>query len=134
MRAVKFVLDCVGAAVALLLLSPVFAAVVVWIWLDDGRPAVLVAPDREAQAERQDQPHEAEHGRLHHPERLAVSPRLGVPGAADEVPHSDHFRANQSLRPLDFPDEPRRPVGPSGHRWFARRSGSIVDATRGRRG
>ena len=45
MRAVKFVLDCVGAAVALLLLSPVFAAVVVWIWLDDGRPA-LIAQER----------------------------------------------------------------------------------------
>jgi len=44
-RAVKFVLDCVGAAVALLLLSPVFAAVVVWIWLDDGRPA-LIAQER----------------------------------------------------------------------------------------
>ena len=45
MRAVKFVLDCVGAAVALLFLSPVFAAVVVWIWLDDGRPA-LIAQER----------------------------------------------------------------------------------------
>jgi lipopolysaccharide/colanic/teichoic acid biosynthesis glycosyltransferase len=44
-RVVKFVLDCVGAAVALLLLSPVFAAVVVWIWLDDGRPA-LIAQER----------------------------------------------------------------------------------------
>ena len=45
MRAVKAVLDRVGAAVALLLLSPVFAAIVVWIWLDDGRPA-LIAQER----------------------------------------------------------------------------------------
>jgi lipopolysaccharide/colanic/teichoic acid biosynthesis glycosyltransferase len=43
--AVKAVLDRLGAAVALLLLSPVFAAVVVWIWLDDGRPA-LIAQER----------------------------------------------------------------------------------------
>ena len=41
-RAVKSALDRVGAAVALLLLSPVFAAIVVWIWLDDGRPALIV--------------------------------------------------------------------------------------------
>jgi lipopolysaccharide/colanic/teichoic acid biosynthesis glycosyltransferase len=40
-RAVKAVLDRVGAAVVLLLLSPAFAAIVVWIWLDDGRPALL---------------------------------------------------------------------------------------------
>jgi lipopolysaccharide/colanic/teichoic acid biosynthesis glycosyltransferase len=39
--AVKAVLDRVGAALALLLLSPVFAAIVVWIWLDDGRPALI---------------------------------------------------------------------------------------------
>ena len=41
MRTVKALLDRVGAAVALLLLSPVFAAIVVWIWLDDGRPALI---------------------------------------------------------------------------------------------
>jgi lipopolysaccharide/colanic/teichoic acid biosynthesis glycosyltransferase len=45
MRAVKAVLDRVGAAVALLLLSPLFAAIVVWIWFDDGRPA-LIAQER----------------------------------------------------------------------------------------
>jgi lipopolysaccharide/colanic/teichoic acid biosynthesis glycosyltransferase len=45
MRAVKAVVDRVGAAVALLLLSPVFAAIVGWIWLDDGRPA-LIAQER----------------------------------------------------------------------------------------
>ena len=41
MTTVKAVLDRVGAALALLLLSPVFAAIVIWIWLDDGRPALL---------------------------------------------------------------------------------------------
>ncbi len=45
MTAVKAVLDRLGAAVALLLLSPIFGAVVVWIWLDDGRPA-LIAQER----------------------------------------------------------------------------------------
>ncbi|MGN6429399.1 MAG: sugar transferase [Gaiellaceae bacterium] len=45
MTAVKAVLDRLGAAVALLLLSPVCAGVVVWIWLDDGRPA-LIAQER----------------------------------------------------------------------------------------
>jgi lipopolysaccharide/colanic/teichoic acid biosynthesis glycosyltransferase len=44
-RAVKSALDRAGAAVALLLLSPVFAAIVVWIWLDDSRPA-LIAQER----------------------------------------------------------------------------------------
>jgi lipopolysaccharide/colanic/teichoic acid biosynthesis glycosyltransferase len=44
-RAAKAVLDRVLAAVSLLLFSPVFAAIVVWIWLDDGRPA-LIAQER----------------------------------------------------------------------------------------
>jgi lipopolysaccharide/colanic/teichoic acid biosynthesis glycosyltransferase len=44
-RAVKAGLDRVGAALALVLLSPLFAAIVVWIWLDDGRPA-LIAQER----------------------------------------------------------------------------------------
>jgi len=43
--AVKAVLDRLGAAVALLLLSPLFGGIVVWIWLDDGRPA-LIAQER----------------------------------------------------------------------------------------
>ena len=41
MRATKALLDRLTAAVALLLLSPVFLAIVVWIWLDDGRPALI---------------------------------------------------------------------------------------------
>ena len=45
MQTVKALLDRTGAAVGLLLLSPVFAAIVVWIWLDDGRPA-LIAQER----------------------------------------------------------------------------------------
>jgi lipopolysaccharide/colanic/teichoic acid biosynthesis glycosyltransferase len=44
-RAVKAVLDRGLAAVALLLLSPLFLAIVFWIWLDDGRPA-LIAQER----------------------------------------------------------------------------------------
>jgi len=40
-RATKALLDRLTAAVALLLLSPVFLAIVVWIWLDDGRPALI---------------------------------------------------------------------------------------------
>jgi len=40
-RAVKAVTDRIVAAVLLLLLSPLFLAIVLWIWLDDGRPAVL---------------------------------------------------------------------------------------------
>ncbi len=41
MRAVKAIADRVVAALALLLLSPLLAAVTLWIWLDDGRPAVI---------------------------------------------------------------------------------------------
>ena len=40
-RAVKAVADRIAAAVLLLLLSPIFLAIVLWVWLDDGRPAVL---------------------------------------------------------------------------------------------
>jgi lipopolysaccharide/colanic/teichoic acid biosynthesis glycosyltransferase len=44
-RAVKAIADRVVAAVALLLLSPLLAAITLWIWLDDGRPA-LIAQER----------------------------------------------------------------------------------------
>ncbi len=40
-RAVKAVADRLVAAVLLLLLSPLLLAIMLWIWLDDGRPAVL---------------------------------------------------------------------------------------------
>ena len=45
MRAVKVIADRVVAAVALLLLSPLLAAITLWIWLDDGCPA-LIAQER----------------------------------------------------------------------------------------
>jgi lipopolysaccharide/colanic/teichoic acid biosynthesis glycosyltransferase len=44
-RVVKAIIDRLTAAVALVLLSPLFAAVALWIWLDDGRPA-LIAQER----------------------------------------------------------------------------------------
>jgi lipopolysaccharide/colanic/teichoic acid biosynthesis glycosyltransferase len=44
-RVVKAIIDRVTAAVALVLLSPLLAAVALWIWLDDGRPA-LIAQER----------------------------------------------------------------------------------------
>jgi len=40
-RAVKAILDRALAALALLLLSPLLLAIAVWIWVDDGRPALL---------------------------------------------------------------------------------------------
>src|SRR5204862_4677929 len=40
-RAVKAVADRVAAAVLLLLFSPFLLTIVLWIWLDDGRPALL---------------------------------------------------------------------------------------------
>ena len=49
MRVVKAIIDRLTAAVALVLLSPVFAAVALWIWLDDGRPA-LIAQERAGKA------------------------------------------------------------------------------------
>src|SRR5918912_1766015 len=45
MRTVKAVADRVLAAIALLLLGPLFLAIALWIWLDDGRPA-LIAQER----------------------------------------------------------------------------------------
>jgi sugar transferase EpsL len=44
-RTVKPIADRVVAAVAVLLLSPLLAAITLWIWLDDGRPA-LIAQER----------------------------------------------------------------------------------------
>jgi lipopolysaccharide/colanic/teichoic acid biosynthesis glycosyltransferase len=41
MRALKAILDRLAAALALVLLSPLLAGIAVWIWLDDGRPALL---------------------------------------------------------------------------------------------
>jgi lipopolysaccharide/colanic/teichoic acid biosynthesis glycosyltransferase len=41
MRALKVVIDRVVAAIALVLLSPALAAIAVWIWIDDGRPALI---------------------------------------------------------------------------------------------
>jgi lipopolysaccharide/colanic/teichoic acid biosynthesis glycosyltransferase len=45
MRTVKAVADRVLAAIALVALGPVLAAIALWIWLDDGRPA-LIAQER----------------------------------------------------------------------------------------
>jgi lipopolysaccharide/colanic/teichoic acid biosynthesis glycosyltransferase len=45
MRMLKLVADPLLAAVALLLLSPALLAIAVWIWLADGRPA-LIAQER----------------------------------------------------------------------------------------
>lgn len=45
MRAVKVILDRIVAAVALVLASPLLLAIMLWIWLDDGRPA-LIAQER----------------------------------------------------------------------------------------
>jgi lipopolysaccharide/colanic/teichoic acid biosynthesis glycosyltransferase len=44
-RTVKAIADRAVAAAALLLLSPLLAAITLWIWLDDGRPA-LIAQER----------------------------------------------------------------------------------------
>jgi lipopolysaccharide/colanic/teichoic acid biosynthesis glycosyltransferase len=41
MRIAKGLTDRLVAAVALLALSPLLAAIALWIWLDDGRPAVI---------------------------------------------------------------------------------------------
>jgi lipopolysaccharide/colanic/teichoic acid biosynthesis glycosyltransferase len=41
MRVVKAVADRLLAALALLLSSPLLAAISLWIWLDDGRPALI---------------------------------------------------------------------------------------------
>jgi lipopolysaccharide/colanic/teichoic acid biosynthesis glycosyltransferase len=41
MRALKAALDRVLAAVALLVLGPVLLGIALWIWIDDGRPALL---------------------------------------------------------------------------------------------
>lgn len=41
MRVLKAVADRVVAGVALVLLSPVLAAIALWIWVDDGRPAFI---------------------------------------------------------------------------------------------
>jgi lipopolysaccharide/colanic/teichoic acid biosynthesis glycosyltransferase len=41
MRVLKAIADRLVAVAALLLLSPLLAAITIWIWLDDGRPAFI---------------------------------------------------------------------------------------------
>jgi lipopolysaccharide/colanic/teichoic acid biosynthesis glycosyltransferase len=41
MRVLKAIADRLIAVVAVLLLSPLLAAITIWIWLDDGRPAFI---------------------------------------------------------------------------------------------
>jgi lipopolysaccharide/colanic/teichoic acid biosynthesis glycosyltransferase len=41
MRMLKAIADRLVAVVAVLLLSPLIAAITIWIWLDDGRPAFI---------------------------------------------------------------------------------------------
>ena len=47
-------------------------------------PAVLIAPDRERQSERENEPDDAEQRRLDGTDRLAVGLRVSPQGAADE--------------------------------------------------
>jgi lipopolysaccharide/colanic/teichoic acid biosynthesis glycosyltransferase len=45
MRVVKVIVDRLSAALALVLLSPLLVGLAIWIWVDDGRPA-LIAQER----------------------------------------------------------------------------------------
>ena len=52
--------------------------------LDDQGAAVLVAAHRHAEAEREQQPDEAEERSLHHAHRLALRVRIGLEAASDD--------------------------------------------------
>ena len=102
MRPIKAVLDGVGAAVALLLLSPVFAAIVLWIWVDDGRPA-LIAQER---AGRDGKPFRMLKFRTMVVDAVEAGKRLGLedPGGLlpddPRITRSGHFLRRTSLDEL----------------------------------
>jgi len=103
-RAIKSVLDRVGAAVALLLLSPVFAAIVVWIWLDDGRPA-LIAQER---AGRDGKPFRMRKFRTMVVDAVEVGKRLGLEDPWGLLPDDPRItRSGRFLRRTSLDELPQ---------------------------
>src|SRR2546421_12527304 len=74
MRTVKAAADRVAAALALLVLSPLLFAIALWIWLDDGRPA-LIAQER---AGKDGVPFRMLKFRTMVPDAIAAGKRLGL--------------------------------------------------------
>ena len=104
MTVVKAVLDRLGAAVALVLLSPVFAAIVVWIWLDDGRPA-LIAQER---AGRDGKPFRMLKFRTMVVDALEVGKRLGLEDPWGLLPDDPRItRSGRFLRRTSLDELPQ---------------------------
>jgi lipopolysaccharide/colanic/teichoic acid biosynthesis glycosyltransferase len=102
--AVKAAIDRGGAAVALLLLSPVFAAIVVWIWLDDGRPA-LIGQER---AGRQGKPFRMLKFRTMVVDAIEVGKRLGLEDPWGLLPDDPRItRSGRFLRRTSLDELPQ---------------------------
>src|SRR5213596_2004062 len=101
---VKAVLDRVGAALALLLLSPVFAAIVIWIWLDDGRPALLA----QERAGREGKPFRMLKFRTMVVDAIEAGRRLGLEDPWGLVPNDPRItRSGRFLRRTSLDELPQ---------------------------
>ena len=104
MRAVKAIADRVVAAVALLLLSPLLAAITLWIWLDDGRPA-LIAQER---AGRNGSPFRMLKFRTMVVDAIEVGKRLGLEDPWGLVPDDPRVtRSGRFLRRTSLDELPQ---------------------------
>jgi lipopolysaccharide/colanic/teichoic acid biosynthesis glycosyltransferase len=103
-RVVKAIIDRVTAVVALALLSPLLAAVALWIWLDDGRPA-LIAQER---AGKHGKPFRMLKFRTMVVDALEVGKRLGLEDPWGLVPDDPRItRSGRFLRRTSLDELPQ---------------------------
>ena len=104
MRVVKAIIDRLTAVVALVLLSPLLAAVALWIWLDDGRPA-LIAQER---AGKQGKPFRMLKFRTMVVDALEAGKRLGLEDPWGLVPDDPRItRSGRFLRRTSLDELPQ---------------------------
>jgi lipopolysaccharide/colanic/teichoic acid biosynthesis glycosyltransferase len=103
-RVVKAIIDRLTSAVALVLLSPLLAAVALWIWLDDGRPA-LIAQER---AGKGGKPFRMLKFRTMVVDALEAGKRLGLEDPWGLVPHDPRItRSGRFLRRTSLDELPQ---------------------------
>jgi len=103
-RVVKAIIDRLTAVVALVLLSPLLAAVALWIWLDDGRPA-LIAQER---AGKQGKPFRMLKFRTMVVDALEAGKRLGLEDPWGLVPDDPRItRSGRFLRRTSLDELPQ---------------------------
>jgi lipopolysaccharide/colanic/teichoic acid biosynthesis glycosyltransferase len=104
MRALKVVIDRVVAAIALVLLSPALAAIAVWIWIDDGRPALIA----QVRAGKNGRPFRMLKFRTMVDDAIEVGKRLGLEDPWGIVPDDPRItRSGRFLRRTSLDELPQ---------------------------